>query len=127
MLKKFFKMALGLVVSVAMFAGVGCTFLAQMDKESLADYVAAAVAEKDADALWEVASPSLQEKLLDAADNNEKDAKEALLGLAQLYAVIQGIDYDDLADNDDLQEKFAQKMLADDDFFVEIDGMWYIK
>ena len=126
MLKKFYKLALGLVFSVAMFAGAGCTYIAQLDKESLAEYVADAVAEKDADALWEVTSPETQKELLELADNDEKDAKEALLGWIQLGAAFSGIDYEKLADDDDLREKFAKKLAEDDDFFVEIDGLWYI-
>lgn len=127
MLKKCYKQILGLLFAVTMFVGAGCAFIAQMDKDLLAAYVVEAIADQDAEALWEVTSPAAQEELLKLADNDLAEAKKGWLKLLTLAVEVgQDASPEELKNNDSLQEKIAKNLASKDDVFVEIDGKWYL-
>lgn len=127
MLKKLFKASCGIFLAMFIILSTGCTFFTQMSRDSLSEYVVEAVVQGDKDALWDVLSPNAQDQFLAGAYNDEEKAKEQLLQLVKIVSLkVHGIDPAKLAESPELQKELAEKLAADENFFVKQNWIWYI-
>ena len=124
---KLLRSAVGVFAAVMLFFSSGCTFFTQMSKADLAEYVAAAVAGGDQQALWDVLAPEVQDQFLAGSFNDTELAQKNLLLVIQNVCLkVHGIDPEKLAGDEELQKELAEKLEKDENFFVKINWLWYI-
>ena len=125
MLKKVIIAVAAVAVAAAAVWFFGRSHVVQYNQDWMAEYVADAVAEDNADALWSCLSPAMQEESLRVGGNDVKYARQLILKEMKRVADSCDIDPEELVNNPNLRAKFANR-LKNKSAFVKVNGKWYL-